>query len=230
MWQPAQAACRLGHLHARASALARRVLWRGRPCRRLRSGHARLAGALEVRPREHSLDAHRHEHAVGVVGAQPAIPEQSRPRGPHETCRCRAHALGQHLPIGIDLIARRPLHEHEARFVGEAVLARMVGERDARVLLDPVELAPEAERRGEANGCSLAVAQADWCDRRDHGAAGRGHVCERCRQIAADDVVLEIGPHGCEPTQPRVASGRPAGQTRRPGSSARRSPSMDRPS
>lgn len=105
------------------------------------------------------------------------------------------HLLLEDLPVGSSVVAGRSLDEHEPGIGGEAVLARVVGQRDAGVLLDAVELAAEAERGGEGDDAGLPVAQADRSDRRDDGAAGRGHVCQRRRQVAGDDGVIEIGPH-----------------------------------
>ncbi len=77
------------------------------------------------------------------------------------------------------------------------MLARVIGEGDARVLLDAVELAPEAERGRELDDPRLAVAQPDRRDWR-HDAAARGRdVGERGGQIAADDLIIDVGPHGC---------------------------------
>ena len=92
------------------------------------------------------------------------------------------------------VVARGALHEHEPGRGREPVLARVVRERDPRVGFDPVELSPEPERGRERDRPRLPVPQADRRDRRHHGAAGRGQVRERGRQVPADDLVIGIGP------------------------------------
>jgi len=74
------------------------------------------------------------------------------------------------------------------------VLARVVGERDARLALDSLELLGEAERCREPDRAALAVAQTDRGDRKDDCAPGRGHVSERRRQIRVEDLVDVVGP------------------------------------
>ena len=93
------------------------------------------------------------------------------------------------------VIACGALHDHDARRGGEAVLARVIRKRDAGVGLDAVELAPEAQRGGEADRCGRAVAQAKRRDRREHGAARGSGVCQRGGEVTADDRILAIRPH-----------------------------------
>jgi hypothetical protein len=69
------------------------------------------------------------------------------------------------------------------------VLARVIGERHARVALDALELAAQAERGGEAHGARVPVTQADRRHRRDHRAARRSDVRESGREVPADDLV-----------------------------------------
>jgi endonuclease len=81
------------------------------------------------------------------------------------------------------------------------VLARVVGERDARFALDAGELLGEAQRRGEPDRAALAVAQADRGDRHDDRAARGSHVPEGRGQVRAEDLVDLIGPaDGHRPT------------------------------
>ena len=64
-------------------------------------------------------------------------------------------------------------------WVGEPVLARVVREGDPRLMLDPLELAREPKRCGEADGTAVAVAESDRCDGGHHGATCRRQVSER---------------------------------------------------
>jgi len=74
------------------------------------------------------------------------------------------------------------------------VLAGVIGERHLRVAGDAVELAPEAERRREADRASLPITDADRGDGAEHGATGRRHVGQPGGEVAADDGVDLVRP------------------------------------
>lgn len=167
------------------------VRWR---CSRDRApDHGRLTRASAVRPGDDALDLHGDQDPVGVVGAQPAIPEQAGLRRTHEPSRRRSQRF-QRRPVGVGVVTRLALHEHEARLVGKAMLAGVIGERHVRVLVDPLELLAEPERGREADGAGSSVAQADRRHRRHDGAFRRGQICERSCEVASDYRVVGIGP------------------------------------
>src|SRR5581483_5481872 len=120
-------------VHSRRRALARRLL-RGRVLRgQRRARDRRLAVAGGILPADDALDPHGDEHAVGGVGAQPAVPERTAARFSHEPFGGGPERSFQVLAVGLGLIARDALYEHEVALAGEAVLAGVVGERDAGV-------------------------------------------------------------------------------------------------
>lgn len=95
-------------------------------------------------------------------------------------------------PVGVGVIARRPLHEDEARLGGEAVLARVIGQGHARVGPDAIELAPEPKRGREADRPGLTVTQPDRSHGGDDGAPGGRQIGEPGGEIAADDRVIGV--------------------------------------
>ena len=206
----------------------------GRPCRRRARGAGALLGratgaraqpgrgepctsgspeAVESRPDHDPLDVDGHRHPVGVVLAQPAIPEGPGARrahergggGPEHVARStRGRSPG---PAG-----RVPWTSTNCSPCGEAVLAGVVGERHVGVALDPLELLGQAEGGGEGDRPGIAVAQAHRGDTRHHRAAGGGHVGERGGHVAAQHLVDFVGPghaHGAEPTAARWNSRQP---------------------
>ena len=93
------------------------------------------------------------------------------------------------------VVRRGPLDQHEMWLARKAVLACVVSEGNPRVLLDPVELATEAQRRGETDRPGIPIAQADRGDRGDDCTPRRRHVCKRRGEVATDDFVIDIRPH-----------------------------------
>jgi hypothetical protein len=80
------------------------------------------------------------------------------------------------------------------------VVARVVGERHAWVVLDPLELLAEAKRGGERDGALLAVAQPYRRHRGHDGATRGGQVGEGGGHITRQDLVDVVGPvdpHRC---------------------------------
>lgn len=93
------------------------------------------------------------------------------------------------------VVGRRALDEDESRVRRKAMLAGVIGQRDARVLVNAIELAPESKRGGEADPAGLPLAQSDRRDRSDHSAAGGRHISQRRREVATNDLVTKVRPH-----------------------------------
>ena len=90
--QLARAPRRALDVHARAGAAYRRRLGLWIALRQRAARDRRLARAGEVGPGDHAVHEHRHEHAVCVVGAQPAIPEGTALTRADEARRARARS------------------------------------------------------------------------------------------------------------------------------------------
>ena len=88
----------------------------------------------------------------------------------------------------------RPWTSTKPGLVGQAVLAGVVGDRDAGVAADAVELLPQPERGRERHRARLAVANAERRHRRDDDALGRRQVGEAGGQVAREDLVDFIWP------------------------------------
>ena len=165
--RPGRAAARCRRGAARATSIrgpvppsrwrlgAQRFGSKRRPCDR------RFAPAREVGPRDHALHEHGDQDAVAVVGAEPAVPEDPRPRWTHEARRRGPYDLAEYRRVGTGIVGRGALHEYVPRPGRKTMLASVVRERDTRVLLDPIELAPKAERRRERNRPGVSVTNAD---------------------------------------------------------------------
>src|SRR5439155_18807508 len=119
-------------VHARRGAVARRGL-RRRPGRRPRRAvDLGLAGAVEAGPDRDALDVDVHRYAVGVVLAQPAVPEHAAPRRAHVRLGSGPHDLVEVGPVGPLGDPRRAVDEHELAALVKAVLAGVVEQRDLR--------------------------------------------------------------------------------------------------
>ena len=133
-----------------------------------------------VGQREHPLDLDHDRHPLVVVDVQPAL---------DHPCVLRAEEA---LPLGADRVEppavglrveRGPaLDEHVLPAVELGVLARVVGDRDLRVVADPDQLLRQPERAGERDRAALAVADPERRHRGDHDALGRRRVGERRRR------------------------------------------------
>ena len=181
----------------------------------------RRAPAGEVRPTRHAVDPDVDGNPVGVILPQPPVPERAALPGAEIALGARSYLAVEQVAVGFQRQARVALGQDVAVLRGEAVLSGVVGEGDARVPADPLELLAEAERRGEADRPALAIAQADRRDRGDHGTAGRRHVRERRRHIAVDDLVDPVGPGGSHPAQPNLRRAVPARSSRPSGAATR---------
>ena len=181
--------------HRAIGALLGRVLGFRRRFRQRRAQHLGLAAARQVRPDHDPLLRRRARRRAWRSTRAAASPRSDPPwAGPMNRYKARPDHVAQQT-------RRRPPRRSSpapAR-AGSAAsprtgVARVVGQGDARLLPQPVELAPEAQGRGERNRPRLAVAQADGGDGRDHGTPGRGDVGERRRQVTAEDPVDLVGP------------------------------------
>jgi hypothetical protein len=121
--------------------------------------------------------------------------------------------------------SRRPLNEDILARRRGPVLTGVKGERDTRVGGNPLELLAQAQRGGEADGSSLAVAQSDRRHRLQDGAGCARAVAEagtrspaRIESIASGQVTV-----AGEATQGRLWS---RARSRRKGGSSRRPASI----
>jgi len=107
-----------------------------------------------------------------VVLAQPTAPEGAALERTLEAYGCGLDARAQLGRRGAQVGLGAPLDDDVLVARGVAMLARVVGERHARVALDPLELAREAERGGERDRAGVAVALAERRDRRRDRSPG----------------------------------------------------------
>jgi RecB family endonuclease NucS len=185
--------CDAVHVDARPGAVPRGLLRRRRGGGRRLAVDLGLALAAEVRPDREAVDVNPDRDAHHVVLAQPAVPEEALARGPQSRLGQPPHHRAVLVGRLLDRLGAA-LDEHELGTVGRAVLPGVVGERDPRLGLDPLELLGKAERGREPDGAVLAVAQADRSDRHDDGTPGRSDVAERGRQVRVEDLVDVVGP------------------------------------
>ena len=152
---------RAGRAGARAAACAARAASTRGPVplrRRLpaRAAPARPGSARRPPARRRSAGpaseatrstSHGDEHAVGVVGAQPAVPEDAAAGGPMKRADAGRDDVLEHRRIGLALVARpRPGRARSAR--RSRSRARGRGRR-----------APRAGRRGSARACARSRAR-----------------------------------------------------------------------
>ncbi len=156
-----------------------------------------LARGAQSPPHDDAFDRDVDRDSIGVVLPQPAIPETSPLWGSHEALGGRAQNVLEPVRVGLLDDGRAALDEDEKRVAREAVITRVIRERDARVGLQTLQFPAESERCREADGAAVAVPQTHRCDRRHDRSAGRRSVRHSGRQIASDDRIDFVGPcHG----------------------------------
>ncbi len=96
--------------------------------------------------------------------------------------------------VGLGVDGRDALHQHVLGPVAEAVLARVVRQRDVRVAAQPVELLRQAEGRVHGDRARLPVADPERRHRHRHDTPGGRDVGEPGRRVPADDLVHLVVP------------------------------------